>query len=1284
MEPTSQAGRASIATLNWAQALPGYRIEGIISDTRRGRVYAGWRSSDQLPISVKFYSSDSSSNGWPRVLRELEVLRRLAGRGIPAVIELIAVEDARGLVVERATGVDLSEWRAQHPPRLEDRLEIGIQLAALLVRVHASHLIHGNLNPENVVVDPATREVHLIDFGAVRPFGGASKHTEVSSGSLGIDENLSFIAPEQSGRMGRGVDQRSDLYALGALLYFVFTGSPPFRHEQPLAMIHAHMTQLPEPPERVCAEIPKSLGTLILKLLEKEPEERYQAAELLHTDLVACRDALVRGELDDSFVPSACADRLRLEFGSRIFGREPEVQQLLAAFERVRAGRAELVLLLGPAGAGKSSLIAELRRRVATRVGYFVGGKFDAYRQGVPYGAIQTAVALLAFQMLAEPDDRLHAIRRSLLERLGPLAGVLVDFVPDFAAILGTVDSIAPVGPRETRARLGLVIARLFAGCATAGFPVVLALDDLQWADTGSRALLRELASGRSETPLLMLAGVRSEPVDAAFGSEPRDSARVVSAEFGALPGCQLQLAIEPLDEGATLELLASALKLDPEHLQELAPLIQRKTVGNPLLVRQFIEHLYRERVLRVADGRFLWDLREIEKMDIPDGAIGLVLSKLQTLQPRQHELLAVASCIGNEFDLDLLERAADQGAEALLDLLHPLADAGLISVGETGLRFQHDRIRDAVLALLDDGERAALHRKVALALLERTPEEELDLNVLAIADQLNRAQCSSDERDRRRLVDLNHRAGRRSMRAGVPVSALAYFRAALAAYRSEDRERDPEFAFSLYVGAAEAAFLCDEFCQALELLRPLENRQLEPLKDAQVTGMALSIRCAAGEPVDTLIDELLGALARYGVRWPRCPSRWRLRWDLFRTDWLLRGPLDERTFRPWSPGDLSWAAPLWLNLYGTNILRAHSARLLLLASIHALRMYLRHGAIRTPGLALAAYAANRAVVLRTLSGMHRYARAARYWIERAESSAEGTRAEIVLHTAVLAWLNPRRELLPRMRELVTLAREAGDLEQARECAFIRVSFAAGIAEPLEEVVAGFRELEGEHGIGMIAGIWADAFGALAQPLAVEDLASQLDSIAARVRAVMRCEDQPWVHMLHWGACLQLFGRDPELPAFVAELELRVAREETVGPAISNFLVLRSISDCIEAASGRPGRSRRRRVRRSLRQLRTWARDCPDAVNLAALVEAEYARAFLGERVALARYEKAAACLKQSGFLQYAGLANERAWVMQSKSGRARAPEFLAAALSCYEAWGAAGKVELLRRVSLD
>jgi hypothetical protein len=1260
-------------------SIAGYTVAKRVRTGAGVDVYVGTRDSDRMPVSVTVHLGDDAE-AVGRARGEYDALRAAQGPGVPRALDLRVDQAPPAVLLDQTPGLALASFVAASALAPRTFLEIAIQLTQIVERIHDAQLMHCGITPHSVRVDAVTLRTYLGDFWQARVLGAAQRAAESMVRRSSLASSLCYVAPEQTGRMARGIDARSDLYGLGATLYFALTGRPPFESDDALALVHAHMARMPDPPVELRPDLPATLSRIVVKLLQKEPSDRYQTAKALTRDLEECRSQLERrGSIADE-LPLGTADApVRPLFAMRLYGRAAEIATLCGAYDRVARGAVELVILSGAPGAGKSVLVHELRTCLAETTGYLATGKFDLYRRDVPYSGLVSALGSLVHQILIESEERLAHWRETLRAALGSLARVVVDLVPDIGLILGDVPPVPHLPPRETQARLSYALRRLMEGCARREHPVVLFLDDLQWADPGSRGVLESLLTDARDAALLVLATCRDE-------HEP--AWRPVAALVRTLEARDVavtQIPVPPLGIPATTEMLADALDQPTARVAGLADCVALKTGCNPLWIQQFVLHVHQLGLIRFEHpAGFTWDEAGIAAAAVPEGAVGLLVAKLERLEQRPRDVLQLASCVGDVFEVELLAELSGEPREALEIPLFALAREGLIAPSQQGFRFVHDRIREAAQALLEAGQRTKLHARTARHLLEQAPLAAFTDRVFEIADHLNRGLDHLSDEERFKAIEINASAGARALAAGASQTADSYLSVARDLVREEHWDRNPTLLFNLLFQSAEAAQQTSRPEHAIELLDALEARPLAMLQRAQVAARRLA-SLAMIRPEEAL-DRTLVELRRFGVRLPRRPSWLRVRLTVAYTDWKLRGPLGPSAFGRSPTADPAWVAPILIvGGGGPALVRGGSMRLLTLATTRTLLRFQRYGALPGMALSMAAYTAQRIATRGDLVGAERYVRGTEELMEAIPSPMD-VRARFNQYCFTLPYLRSRRSLLEPLRRIAENALELGDPEYAAYTATHRWHSLALCGEPVDLVrteLAEFASRAQSPIIDQMNTALGAIYSVLADLRATERDWSQEPAVltAARRHAV----EGDGSLTFHWFLVLCYFSEFERAKAISASLD--PVKFSTNPTASVDLLMFRSI--CHGAVAQGGTRRGRRALARDLTRMVQRAAPCvgsgSDFAHMLHVVRAECARLQDRSSEALKLYQQGAQLAMNRGYRHHVALIFERRASLLLASGRVHeAREALRHAAERYAQWGASGKLKQLERALHD
>ncbi len=814
-------------TSDTANLLPGYTITEEVYRGRRRIVYRGTRDRDGARVIVKTLLD--RSGGSDSLSREYELIRSLDLDGVPRAVELVRTGDWAALVLEDAGRPRLKSLIPAGGMDLGGFLRLGVQLGEIVQGLHERKVIHKDINPNNILVDPGTGRLLLIDFSIASRM--QAEHQKLRHPSV-LEGTIAYLSPEQTGRMNRDIDYRTDFYSLGVTFYEMLTGRLPFESGDPLEVIHGHIARTPLSPREVRPEVPAPLSDMVMKLMAKAAEERYQSALRLKADLARWRSELDSGSDISSLEPGRGDVGDWFLVPQRLYGREPQLAQLMTAFEQVGAGPSQLMLVSGYSGVGKSSLIRELYKPLVGRRGYFIAGKFDQIVR-VPYGALLQAFRELIQQLLTEDAAQVAAWRARLTEALGTNAAVLAAVLPEVEALVGPQPPPPALGPAETQNRFRLVFQNFLAALGRREHPLVIFLDDLQWADSATVNLLEPLLAATEIDALLLIGAYRDNEVD------PSHPLARTLADLEAAGILIRRLPLQPLALPDLAHLVRDTLHCDSGAAEPLARLVGHKTGGNPFFVGQFLKALRDAELLRFDYEGECWtfEMDAIAKAGMTDNVIDLMTRKIQRLSAETQRALTLAACIGNPFEQETLAVVSQQSPEAAAGDLREAIDEGLILPTAPGAyAFLHDRVQQAAYALIPADRKQTVHLTVGRLLRSRADAEQTEERTFDVVHHLNLGRgLISDPAERATLVRLNLAAGRKAKASTAHEAALAYLTAGLELISEELWGSDYDLAFALHLEAAECEYYCGNFTEAERLFALLLQRAASSLDRAKV-----------------------------------------------------------------------------------------------------------------------------------------------------------------------------------------------------------------------------------------------------------------------------------------------------------------------------------------------------------------------------------------------------------------------------------------------------------------
>ncbi|XXX82700.1 AAA family ATPase [Sorangium sp. So ce134] len=1306
-----------------ATEISGIMLDVLVHQGIETALYRGRRRGDGAPVAVKVTQSDYPTfRQLARLRREHAILRDLAMPGVPRALDLLQHGRGLALVLEDLGPTSLADLIARRG-RLEARttLRIAAPLVRTLDALHRQHIIHKDVKPRNVMIDEATLSPRLIDFGIAARL---AQETQEASAMEGLEGTPAYIAPEQTGRMNRPVDRRSDLYALGVTLYHMLTGATPFQAADATEAIHAHLTRVPAPPHAVVKDVPRGLSDVVMRLLAKAPEDRYQSARGLLSDLEECQRRLDASGTVEPF-PLGRDDLVEdVVLPDRLVGREAELGALKAALDQARSGAATLSLVAGPPGIGKSALVRELCATHA-REAYFAPGKFDAMARSTPLSAFSQVIRALVRQALAEPPDTLVAKKHAIEAALGQYGRIVTDLCPELELVIGPQPELPATSASEAKNRLALLIRRFLSVFSREDAPLVVFFDDLQWADLASLDLLVRLLVNMDVHHLCVVGAYRDEEVDAAH---PLTATIGTLREAGIEP---FELTLGPLPPAAVTAVVAEALHADLGRAEPLAALIRDKTHSNPLFIGQFLRELESDGLLRFdpeARG-FVWDLARVKDAMVTDNVLALMARKIERLAPATRRALMRASCIGASFDLRTLATIVEKSPWAVAADLQEALREGLVQplggnyrllegAGDAlepmdvavPYRFLHDRVKEACYALVPEAERPAVHLAIGRLLMARggraargtaglaggapdvsgqVPDEDL----FEVVRHLNLgAREITDEAERMDVARLDLHAGRRAMAATAFEAAAGLFAAGRALASEEGFSRDRKACFALWLEGAEAEYLVGAF-EAEEALTATALARAESASErASVHSVRARSLTTRGRFADAVRAGLSG-LAELGVTMPEDPAAQQAAFmaGVGDVDRLLAGRSIEAlahapvTEDPEDRQIFTLMAEIWLPVYFV------SKTLFGLVIVEQVRRSLARGQSETSALPYAGYSLILCLMMGRHAEGHAFGRVAVSLCERWKSPTIAARVHITWATALYV-CEPLRNAVDHAIRSRDAALEAGDnLYLAINLGYCLLQWLIGAGVPLEEVKAeadrsAVLALRTKDPVAiaavtvsrqLVACLTGQTRGRTSLDSDGVVLGEELATLNEKEHAIAFYYKHVYLLFLR-----VLYGEhDAALEAAADAARFAEDVKGIYWPANAAFLEALARAGLAREAADREARKEHEAAITPLRaQLEALARSCPSNFqHKVALLDAELC-ALRGERwEAMEQYDRAIELARENEVAQDEAIANERCGRFLLSLGRDRAAQgYLSDAFRACLHWGATAKAEAL------
>ena len=1169
------------------------------------------------------------------------------------------------------------------PMELGRFLRLAINLAAGLDKLHRRGLIHKDIKPAHILVDFETDKVWFTGFGISSRLARerqAAEPPEVIAGTL------AYMAPEQTGRMNRSIDSRSDLYSLGVTFYQMLTGALPFTASDPMEWVHCHVARQPAPPSERRTAVPGVISAVVMKLLAKTAEERYQTAAGLEADL---RRALVewesRGRID-AFPLGARDLPDQLLIPECLYGREREIASLHAAFDRVVAGGGpELVLVVGQAGVGKSAVVHELHRALAPARGLFASGKFDQYKRDIPYASLAQALLNLIRPLLAKSETELVPWRSALTAALGLNGALMVTLLPDLEHVIGPQPPVAELPSRDAQRRFQLVFRRLLGVFARREHPLALFLDDLQWVDAATLDLVEDLLTQPDLQHLLLIGAYRDDEV-----TPTHPLIRRMAAIRQA--GGRVQVVVlKPLGLEDVSRIVADALHCG--SARPLARLVHEKTAGNPFFAIQFLTALAEEGLLtfkRDAE-RWTWDLRRIRAKGYTDNVVDFLLDKLRRLPATTQAVLKRLACLGNSAPIATLALVQSGSEDALHATLWAAIRAGLLLRQEGAYRFLHDRVREAAYALIPDGERAAAHLTIGRRLAARTPPGAVEESIFEVVGQLNcGAALIRSGKERERLAELNLVAGLRAKSSTAYSSALTYLTAGAALLPEDAWERRHDLAFALELHRAECEFLTGALAEAEARLAKLADRAATPSELATLTRLRVDLCMTLGRS-DRAVAVGLDCLRRFNVAWSAHPTRKAVKDEYARLwrqlgDRPIEGLLDlPRMVDPVACATMDVVASLVTPALWTD----ENLRCLVIGRMGNLS--LEHGNSDASGYAYTAVGNVLGLYFGDYKAGFRFGQLGLDFVE--QPGMDRLKARVYLAFGNLAKPSVRhaRTGRPLARYAFETAQQVGDLTYAGiSCNNVLTQLLASgapLAEVHQEAKAGLDFARRAH-FGVVVSLMTAQLGLIRTLRGLTPVFGCFnDDGFEEEQFEQQLAAEPSLGIaafMYWIRKLQARILANDRIAAVAAAT-KAERLLWMSPVIFEradyhlYAALALIALC-EAASDAESAQYQEGLAAHHRQLQAWAEHCPENfVSRAALIGAEIARLNGRELEAERLYEQAICSARDNGLVHNEALAYEMAARFYAARGfETNSHAHLQNARHCYLRWGADGKVRQL------
>jgi len=793
------------------------------------------------------------------------------------------IEGHEDIVLEFIEGKGLNELLSSEKLNLVQQLQLATDISSALSDLHKEKIFHRNIQPSNIIVEHSTNKIFFIDFGLASE--GNLFEKEFTLYQEKEIEALKYIAPEQTGRINHAIDHRADLYSLGIILYRIFTGRLPFESDARLELMYANIAKTPVKPIEVNVQTPRVLSDIIMKLLSKNAEDRYQSAFGVKCDLEKCLNQLVTNGKIDDFVIATLDFSGTLNFSNKLYGREKEINRLMDLFGKCANGQKEILLISGNSGSGKSTLVEELRNVVSQKKGIFIKGKFDQISSDTPYSTIIQAFAELVQLILAGDKTFQEKWKKKIKDAIGNSGKILTQFMPGIETLIGKQPDAPELKGLEAQNRFNYEFNRFYESLTDKDSPLVIFTDDLQWADASSLNLFKIILENRNIDYAMLIGAYRKNEVD---DNHPLNK-KLNELKEDNVPFEQMEL--NDLSNNDVHDLVSATLLSTLDNVSLLADIIYNKTKGNAFYVKQFLKSIYEEGLLHFDFDSMKWQFNSelILQMNVSGNVVELMNSFILKLPAETLDLLKTASTIGDHFskrNLSVIKQESERNIENLLDLS---VTEGLIIPSETEYKFAHDRIQQVIYSLIPDEEKTAMHHLNGQRLTAHFNDNEIQEKLFDLANQWNLgADNIADKKERNYLANLNLMAGRKAIASTAFSQALLYFEKGLHVLDKEDWNTQYDLMFQLTGDAADAAYLSGQYEKVDNLVGDLLQHSKSLTDSAKGHEIDIKKLIAQNKTLDA-VKLGLNILGEMGIHLPLKPGKMHVMKDLVQMKFLLR-----------------------------------------------------------------------------------------------------------------------------------------------------------------------------------------------------------------------------------------------------------------------------------------------------------------------------------------------------------------------------------------------------------
>ncbi|MDZ8052574.1 MAG: AAA family ATPase [Aulosira sp. ZfuVER01] len=1291
----------------------GYQVSEELYNGSRTLVYRGYREIDNQPVVIKLLKNPYPSfSELVQFRNQYTITKNLDLPGIIKPISLEAYRNSYAFVMEDFGGISLKEWGIENQKfSMSNFLIVAIAIATTLEALHHHQVIHKDIKPANILINPVNHQIKLIDFSIASLL---PRETPQLQNPNVLEGTLAYISPEQTGRMNRGIDYRTDFYSLGVTFYELLTGELPFLSNDPIELVHSHIAKMPmvlgkrEQGTGNREEIPQMLSDIVMKLMAKNAEDRYQSAAGLKHDLEICLSAWQTTGTIADFILGSRDINDRLLIPENLYGREQEIETLLQAFERIADGNSEIMLVAGFSGIGKTAVVNEVHKPIVRQRGYFIKGKFDQFQKSIPFSAFVQAFRDLMGQLLGESDTQIQQCKSLILAAVGENGQVIIDVIPELEKIIGEQPAASELSGTAAENRFNLLFQKFIQIFTTKEHPLVIFLDDLQWVDSASLKLMQLLMSEANSAYMLLIGAYRDNEVTPAHPLMlTLDKIHKIGTKIN-------NITLNALQKTDLNQLVADTLHCSIALAKPLTELLYQKTQGNPFFSTQFLKSLSEDGLIEFdLEARYwLCDIAKIKALAFTDDVVEFMALQLQKLPLETQAVLKLSACIGSQFDLETLAIVCEQSPVATATALWKALQEGLIlPVSEVykfyqthdtpanlqqistnthqiaRYRFFHDRVQQAAYSLIPDQQKQHTHLKIGKLLLANLDAAEREEQIFAIANQLNFGlPLITDKLEQEQLARLNLQAAKKAIASTAYVAGIDYLHTSQKLLNTDCWQSQYPLALEISNELARATFLSGNFPQMEQVIKVVLENGRSHLDTAKVYETKIQALMFQGQAVEA-VKIAVTVVKKFGVKFPNKPTTTKIVLGLIDTKLALMGKsIASLEALP------TMTAPdkiIVVQVLSKTISAAFNGapNLLPLLVFRAVGLFARYGNTNLSAFIYTWYGVILCGFLGDIKSGYQFGQLALKLVEKFD--AKEIKASVVnaVHCFIYPWQQHVRETLEPLLESYQAGLDSGDKEFAAWSVFgyCAHSYFAGtnladIEQKYEFYSQAITQLNQETALQAHKIYYQAVLTLLGKSTQASRLEGDLYSLSRMEAQQQAKNDKAGLFIAYVNqAILSYLFTDLEYGAEILE-KAQQNLEAGIGLVTSViFYFYDSLTALALASQASPQDKKRilKRVVANQKKIKKWADHAPmNHLHKFHLVEAEKYRVLAQKTDATEHYDLAIQLAKQNQYLQEEALANELAAKFYLEWGKEKiAAAYMQEAYYCYTRWGSLAKV---------